>query len=147
MTAVKGFAATAAASFFVMLAGCATTSGSLASSADKLERSADALARDARDDSYSRSYSEDARQLAEEAHDFNGVLRDRRTENRDIRNAFEELSRDYHALRDEMDRSDSAEARADFRSVTEAYLDIEREMSRYGDSRRYARDRDDRDRY
>jgi hypothetical protein len=149
MTAVKGFAAMAAASFFVMVAGCATTGGNLTSSAEKLERSADALARDARDDSYARRYSENARQLAEEARDFRGVLKDRRTQGGDIRNAFEELSRDYHALRDDMDQSDSTEARADFRSITNAYLDIEREMSRYGasDSRRHAQDRDERDRY
>jgi hypothetical protein len=129
-------------------AGCATTHGNLASSADRLERNSDALARDA--DFGSSGYESDARRLAEETHDFRRTLADRRAGDRDVQAAFEDVSRSYHALRDEVDRSDSTRARADLKPVTEAYLDVEREMGGYKDGhRRYARDgyERDRDRY
>jgi hypothetical protein len=127
---------------FVALAGCATTQGSLTTSAERLERNAAELARDGRD---STRYGNDARELADQAHDFRLTVTDRRAEDRDIRLAFEELSHDYHSLRDEVDRSESRDAALDFRSVTEAYLDIEREMNgRYG---RVAGDRDERPRF
>jgi hypothetical protein len=139
MLKAKLIAAALAGSALLTLAGCATTHGSLATSADRLERDAAELARDTRDS----SAASDARQLADQAHDFRRTVEDRRADERDIQIAFEELSRDYHALRDEVDRSDSREDEVDLRPVTEAYLDIEREMNA---STRYARDRDDRDR-
>lgn len=146
--------ALAASLILSVLTGCATTSAGLTSSADRLERNADALARDARDDTtsgYLPNYSRDARELADQARDFRRTVADSRSDERDVAKAFEELSRDYHAVRGEVERSDSREAQADFRSVTEAYLDIEREMSKHAssDRRRYARDRDQdsRDRY
>jgi hypothetical protein len=139
MLKVKLIAATLAGSALLTFAGCATTHGSLRSSADRLERNAAELARDTRDS----SAASDARQLADQAHDFRRTVEDRRADDRDIQIAFEELSRDYHALRDEVDDSDSREDEIDLRPVTEAYLDIEREMNA---STRYARDRDDRDR-
>lgn len=127
---------------FVTLAGCATTQGSLTTSAERLERNASDLARNGRD---STRYQSDARELADQAHDFRLTITDRRADDRDIRLAFEELSHDYHSLRDEVDRSESRDATLDFRSVTEAYLDIEREMTgRYG---RVAGDRDNRARF
>jgi len=143
MVAARNFAALAAFSMFAMLSGCATTHGSLTSSADRLSRDADVMARNTRDDS-TTAYSRDARELADQAGDFRRAVNDSRADERDIRGAFDALSRDYHALRDEVDRSNSREAQVDFRSVTEAYLDVEREMSKYAgsDHRRYARDRD-----
>jgi outer membrane murein-binding lipoprotein Lpp len=127
---------------FAALAGCATTQGNLTSSAERLERNAAQLARDGRDSS---RYDNDARELADTAYDFRRTLTDRNADDRDIRLAFEELSHDYHSLRDEVDRSESTDARADFRAVTEAYLDVEREMNgRYG---RVASDRDERARF
>ena len=126
-----------------VLAGCATTHGNLSTSADRLERSADLLARDARDNSYGR----EAAALADQAEDFRRTVLDRRADDEEVRDAFEVLARDYHALRDEIDRTSDREASADFRPVTEAYLDIEREMGGY-DDRRYAEDRGrDRDRF
>jgi hypothetical protein len=139
MLKVKLIAATLAGAALLTLMGCATTHSSLATSADQLERNASELARDSRDS----SAATDARQLADQAHDFRRTLEDRRADDRDIQIAFEELSRDYHALRDEVDRSDDREDVIDLRPVTEAYLDIEREMNA---NTRYARDRDDRDR-
>jgi hypothetical protein len=126
------------------LGGCATTHGNLSSSADRLERNAAALARDG---SYgSETYSRDARDLAEQAHDFRLALSDRRAGDPDVETAFNDLSRSYHALRDEVDHADSGRARDELKPVTEAYLDVEREMGGAGDRHRYARDGYERDR-
>jgi hypothetical protein len=129
----------------VALAGCATTHGNLAGSADRLERNADALARDSRDTQQdfgtTNSYSRDARQLADQTRDFREALADRNADDRDVKAAFERVSHSYHVLRDDVERGGSHEAQVDLRSVTEAYLDMEREMGGY-DSHRYARGRD-----
>lgn len=144
MVAARNIAAAMASSVLIaILAGCATTHGSLSSSADRLERSSDRLASNARGDSYAR----EADVLADQAEDFRRTVLDRRADDGEVRDAFESLSRDYHALRDEVDRSNDREAATDLRPVTEAYLDIEREMGVSGD-RRYADERDrDRDRF
>src|SRR3954471_20318083 len=123
----------------VGLAGCATTHGNLTSSADKLERSAVELQRDARDDG-SSGYYRDAQQFANEAHDFRRALDDRRADGNDLQDAWRDLSGRYHALRDEVERSHDRNAELGFKPVTEAYLDVEREMRRVGDRDHYARD-------
>jgi hypothetical protein len=110
--------------------GCATTGGTLSSSAERLERNAYALQDEVRDD--------DARELAEEARDFRRVVEDRSSSDDDVRDAFNDLSRRYHAMRDEVDRSDDAED--EFQPVTEAYLDVERAMRSRGERDRYASD-------
>jgi len=119
--------------------GCVTTQGNLTSSADRLERSAVELQRDARDDG-SNGYYHDAQEFANEAHDFRRTLDDRRAGRDDLQSAFRDLSGRYHALRDEVERSHDRNAELDFKPVTEAYLDVEREMRRIGDRDRYARD-------
>ena len=136
----------AASCAFVILSGCATTHGSLPSSADRLQRNADVLARNAHDDS---DFARDAHELATEAHDFRLAVTDRRADDRDVKDAFERLSKDYHAVRDNVDRTHSRQAEIDLRPVTDAYLDIERAVGGYPASDRYARDhdRDHRDRY
>jgi hypothetical protein len=123
----------------VSFAGCVTTHGNLTSSADRLERSAVELQRDARDDG-SNGYYRDAQEFANEAHDFRRTLDDRRADRDDLQSAFRDLSGRYHALRDEVERSHDRNAELDFKPVTEAYLDVEREMRRVGDRDRYARD-------
>jgi hypothetical protein len=120
-------------------AGCATTHGNLTSSADKLERSAVELQRDARDDG-SGGYYRDAQEFANEAHDFRRTLDDRRADRNDLQDAWRDLSGRYHALRDEVERSHDRNAELDFKPVTEAYLDVERELRRVGDRDHYARD-------
>jgi hypothetical protein len=128
----------------VALGGCATTShGNLVRSTDRLERSADALARDDRGgrDFSGTSYSREADELANEAHDFRRAVEDRQGDRRDLDSAFESLSRAYHALRDDVDRSQSRDAQLDLKPVTEAYLDVEREMGGYPAHDRYARER------
>jgi hypothetical protein len=140
-------ALTAVVSVLVVLTGCATTGSGLRTSAERLERNADALARDSRAYDSSNGYSHDARELAGEAHDFSRTVNDSRADKLDVNAAFEQLSRRYHALRDEVDRSSNRDAEHDLRPVTEAYLDVERAIGGYHpDSRRYARDRDGYDR-
>jgi hypothetical protein len=127
------------------LCGCVTTHGSLSSSADRLERASLTLAEDAREapptaDYVSASYSREARALADRAHDFRVTVEDRHAVDRDVRASFEQLSRRYHDLRDEIERSEGGRTQADLRQVTEAYLDVEREMGGYRESHRYARE-------
>jgi hypothetical protein len=136
---LKKFGLTFAALAATGLGGCVTTHGNLTSSADRLERSAAELQRDARDDG-TNSYYRDAQEFAAEAHDFRRTLEDRRADDADVRDAFRDLSGRYHALRDEVERSRARDAELDFKPVTEAYLDVEREMRRVGDRDRYARD-------
>jgi len=125
----------------IALAGCVSTGASLTSAAERLERSADALQDDADDDRVRNDYSRDAQALAAEARDFRQTVEDRRADEGDVEEAFRDLSRRYHAVRDEVERSDSRDAELDFKPVTEAYLDVERGMSRYGEKRdRVARD-------
>ena len=123
----------------VGFAGCASTHGNLQSSAERLERSAVELQSDARNGG-SSGYYRDAQQFAEEARDFNRTLDDRRADRDDVQDAFRDLSARYHSLRDEVARSRDRDAEADFKPVTEAYLDVEREVRRMGDREHYARD-------
>jgi uncharacterized protein YukE len=123
----------------IALVGCASTGGGLASSAERLERTSSAFERSA-DEGYER----DARQLAEEAREFRQALSDRRADDRDVREAFQDLSRRYHAARDEIERDRDRNADRDFAAVTEAYLDVERAMNAT-DNRRDRRDRVARD--
>lgn len=129
--------------------GCATSShGNLGRSAERLDDNAAALARHDGGRYSSGAYSREADRLAEEAHDFNMAVKDSRADRRDLQGEFEDLSQAYHALRDDVDRSDSREAQLDLKPVTEAYLDVEREMGGYRAEDRYARDRDyDHDHY
>ena len=58
-----------------------------------------------------------------------------------MREAFSDVSKRYRAMRAEVERSRSREADAEFRPVTEAYLDVEREMRGHDRKRdRYASD-------
>ena len=137
---VKKIGLSIAALAAIGLGGCVSTHGNLASSAERLERSAVELQRDARDDGASGGYHRDAQEFADEARDFRRTLEDRTGDRDDLNDAFRDLSGRYHALRDEVERSRDRDAELDFKPVTEAYLDVEREMRRYGDRDRYARD-------
>ena len=136
----------------VGLAGCVTTHGGLDTSADRLDRNAQAFAQDSDEaprgysDSENASYAEDARAFADRAHEFHRVVEDQDegADNRDVREAFEELSRSYHALRDDVERSDDRAARRDLHPVTQAYLDVEDNMGGAGPPSRYSDSADDR---
>jgi hypothetical protein len=135
-----------AAAIAIAVAGCATTSGGLSSSAERLERASYAFQRDAYEGREGGGYERDARALADEAKDFRMTLSDRRADDRDVRAAFQDLSRSYHAARDEVERDRSRDAAREFAPVTEAYLDVERAMNSSDERRdRYAGD--ERDRY
>jgi hypothetical protein len=128
----------AAPALAMALIGCATTGGSLASSAERLERTSSAFQRNV---DASRGSDRDARGLAAEARDFRETLSDRRADDRDVQEAFRDLSRSYHAARDDVERGRSREAEREFAAVTEAYLDVERAMNASHTRRdRYARD-------
>lgn len=108
--------------------GCATMGGNLTSSANRLERSTYALQEEANDDDIRGDFRRDARELAEEAREFRRVVEDRRSSDEDVREAFDDVSRRYHAMRDEVDSDRDSDINAEFRDVTDAYLDVEREM-------------------
>lgn len=108
--------------------GCVTTGGSLTSSATRLERSAYALQEEANDSDVRNDFRRDARELAEETREFRRVVEDRNSSKEDVHDAFADVSRHYHAMRDEVEDERDHEAKAEFRDVTEAYLDVEREM-------------------
>jgi hypothetical protein len=132
---IKAMPVALAASALFLAAGCITTRGSPTSSAERLEHNADALARDAgtvpAGADYSTAFARDARQLADDTHAFRRVAEDRTTHDEDVRMAFKRVSQDYHQLRDDVDRTDSREVHADLKPVTDAYLDVEREMGGY----------------
>lgn len=135
-----------ASAIAIAVTGCATTSGGLSSSAERLERASYAFQRDAYEGREGRGYERDARALADEAKDFRMTLTDRRADDRDVREAFQDLSRSYHAARDEVERDRSRDSAREFAPVTEAYLDVERAMNST-DARRDKYARDERDRY
>jgi hypothetical protein len=120
--------------------GCATTGGGLTSSASRLERSAYALQEEANDEDVRGDFRRDARELAEETREFRRVVEDRSSSDEDVRDAFQDVSRRYHALRDEVDDDRDNEAHAEFRDVTEAYLDVERAVGARDRRDRVARD-------
>lgn len=151
---LSGKAGWLTASLMLMaLAGCATTRhGGLDSSADRLDRNAQAFAEDSREAprgySENTSYTEDARDFADRAHEFNRTVEGRDAgdgdvSDRDVKTAFDELSRSYHALRDDVEKSENPDARRDMQPVTQAYLDVEDNMGGAGAPSRYS-DADDR---
>lgn len=121
-----------AALMAVALTGCATTHGGLHSSADRLDQNAQAFAEDSADAprgySENTGYTEDARDFAERAHEFHRTVDEEGADSDDVKAAFGALSRSYHALRDDVERSDDRDARRDLHPVTQAYLDVEDEM-------------------
>lgn len=142
MTTIRNNLLIAATVGLMAVGGCATTGGSLTSSADRLERSAYALQEEANGSDVRTDFRRDARELAEETREFSRVVEDRDSSKEDVHEAFEDVSKRYHAMRDEVERDRDHEANAEFRDVTEAYLDVEREM-RSRDSRRDRLARDD----
>lgn len=120
----------------IVMAGCASTGPTLSNSAERLEETSFAMERHA-DQSRVR---QDARDLSEEAREFRRMLLSNRADRRDIGEGFDDLSRSYHSLRDEVERARDRETDSYFEPVTSAYLDIEREIDRVTDDRgdRYA---------
>jgi len=125
------------------LAGCATNSrANLTNAADNLEYNANALVRDAGDQvarsadvsprsdeavTYATDYARDAHALARDAHEFRQVV-DEGGSDRAVREAFDRVSRSYHAVRDEVAHSDSTQARRDLAPVTDSYRALQHEL-------------------
>ena len=129
---VTAVSAMLASCLLIGLSGCVTPArSSMATSADRLERNTIALSDDARSADYPSDYAHDVRVLADDARYFRRTVEDHSSTDGDVRVAFERLSRSYHAVRDEVEHSDSRTARSDLQPVTDSYLDIEREMGGY----------------
>ncbi len=132
----------------VALAGCATTHGGLNSSADRLDRNAQAFAQDAGEAPHgyaaNTGYTEDARDFADRAHEFRRTVQDEGGDTRDAKASFDALSRSYHALRDDVERSGDGDARHDLQPVTQAYLDVEDNMGGAQAPSRYSQEDEDR---
>jgi hypothetical protein len=112
--------------------GCVSTSGHLANSTDRLEYNARALAEDAgaapRGSAgvYPTVYARDASALADEARELRHAAQ--AGSDADVQAAFNRVSRSYHAVRDEVEHSESVRARDDLRPVTAAYRDVENDL-------------------
>jgi hypothetical protein len=129
------------------LAGCASTPhGGLNTSADRLDRNAQAFAQDAqnapRGYAGGSGYAEDAQAFATRAHEFRRTVEDSGANRSDVRASFNDLSRSYNALRDDVQRLGSSDASRDLQPVTQAYLDVEDDMGGAGTGRYSARDDD-----
>jgi len=131
----RTIALAAAVGALLGLGGCVATRGNLSTSADRLDQNTRALAHAAEDlpagADYPASYPRDARQLADDAHEFRNTTEDRSATDADVQAAFKRVSRSYLLVRDEVEHSDSRVARDDLRPVTTAYLDVEREIGGY----------------
>ena len=116
----------------IVMAGCASTGPTLSNSVERLEETSFAVERYA-DQSRVR---QDARELSEEAREFRRLLLSNRADRRDVSEGFDDVSRSYHSLRDEVERARDRETDRYFEPVTTAYLDIEREIDRVVDAPR-----------
>jgi hypothetical protein len=111
------------------LAGCVSTRGQLSSATHRLEYNSHVLAEDATTtplgDAYP-SYARDASALADYARDLRHVAEG--GDDAEVRAAFDRVSRAYHAVRDEVEHSNSLEARNELMPVTEAYAEVENDL-------------------
>ncbi len=138
----------AAGALTLILCGCVDVRGSLSSATERLEHNANALAGDAgyappatqvpeEDATTTRgapatadAFARDAHALAQDARDLRHTVEGRYSDT-DVKVAFDRVSRSYHAVRDEVEHSDSRTARDDMRPVTDAYVDVEHALNRY----------------
>lgn len=131
MRDVKTMVMALAATAMLALVGCATTRSSLTNSTERLDRDTESLSRTVSNEpanENSSGYSRDVQALADDSHALRRASEERRASDSDVRAAFDRVSRSYHAVRDDVDRSDSRTAREDLRPVTQSYLDVERDM-------------------
>jgi hypothetical protein len=116
-----------ASALVAVLSGCATTGGSLADASYRLNRSADAFYDETRHDDRSSDVQRQARQLADAANDFRHDVREHRSRD-ELRERFDKVAKEYHDLRDEVGDHESSTDRTAFNDVTQAYLDLERQL-------------------
>lgn len=145
MLAARNLMLTVATALLLAAGGCVTTRGSVASSTLDLQRSAEQLADDAAnvppppdaDYAVSPNYARDAHALAASARELRHTVEDGGTDS-DVRLAFNRVSRDYHAVRDEVRDSGSLQVRHDFRSVNDSYRDVAHDLGAYRGEGEYA---------
>ena len=121
----------------IVMAGCASTGPTLSSSAERLEESSFAMERYAGQS----SVRQDARELSEEAREFRRLLLSKRADRRDVSEGFEDVSRSYHSLRDEVERSRDRETERYFPGLVDVAdgsgMFITNLVYRYGADRLY----------
>jgi hypothetical protein len=133
------------AATILLASGCASTAGNLSDAASRLDRSADALYDEVREDSGNASLERDAEKFSDIAGDFHRDVRERMAAD-DLRDRFDIVAGRYHELRDEFTEArPSTRERTVFNDVTRAYLDLERELQYSGDRSDRYRSRRDRD--
>ena len=127
----------------VLFAGCETTHTRTARAADKLEQRIDTFAAGA---CYQSSAACSSRQQLAAARWFAGQVQEFREtcENggdQEVVFAFQRLWRSYHALRDEVYRLRERQLKVDFKPVTQAFVDVQRDVKNgysYADPTVYA---------
>jgi hypothetical protein len=121
------------------LVGCASTPVEPGDSADQLERSATSFESASRAAYYgsANNLTRDAEDLARETRQLRGALADKGTDQGYVKDAFERVSHSYRVLRDEVQQLDSDQFQDDLQPVTEAYLEVQRDV---GGGNRYASD-------
>jgi len=121
-----------------VMSGCATTShssptaaadrGNLSTAADRLAANTNMFAQ-ATDNapglgpSGDASYARDAHSLADQAQDFRRAAASN-AEQGDLKAQFDELSRTYQTVKQEVDHSDSQWTKNNWRSVSAAYAEL-----------------------
>ena len=121
----------------VLVAGCETTHTRTARAADKLERRIDAFAAGACDQSSAACSSR--QQFADQVQAFRETCAN--GADQEVVFAFQRLWRSYHALRDEVYRLRDRQLQVDFKSVTQAFVDVQRNVKNgysYADPTVYA---------
>jgi hypothetical protein len=120
----------------VAAAGCATTSTSqdnLSSSANQLATNARVFAKNTSDapgpGPSDGSYARDVQQLADDAQNFSQAASGRSATDSDVRSAFDQLSRSFAVVRNDMDGIDGSEwIKQNWHVLAQAYNNVAREM-------------------
>jgi hypothetical protein len=127
----------------VLVAGCETTRTRTARAADKLELRIDAFAAGAcyRSSAACSSHQElaAARWFADQVQEFRETCEN--GGDQEVVFAFQRLWRSYHALRDEVYRLRDRQLQVDFKPVTHAFVDVQRDVKNgysYADPTLYA---------
>jgi hypothetical protein len=127
----------------VLVAGCETTHTRTATAADKLEQRIDAFAAGACDQPSAacsnRQQLAAVRWFADQVQEFRETCEN--GGDQEVVFAFQRLWRSYHALRDEVYGLRDRQLQVDFKSVTQAFVDVQLDVKNgysYADATVYA---------
>jgi len=120
---------TACLAALLLLAGCASTSG-LGSAANRLDNSAHRFYEHVYRGRAAGHTTDDAALLAEATRDFSRAV-DRTRSRDELRPSFDRVAENYHHLRQQLQDRDPrfSDASLAFEHVTDAYLDVDRQMN------------------